>query len=81
MSHVAPEVGERSSSIPESVNCSPDSLRRKLEDLLNELAYIDEYPDRWESPHARAVRRIVVLTEIRHCRSMLPRMERRRLLA
>ena len=69
-------------SIPETVNQSAVSIQHKLEDLLNELAYIDAYPERsdWGSPAARLVRRAVVLTEIRLCRSMLPRtIERRQL--
>lgn len=65
----------------QTVTASAETLRRTLDDLLNELAYIDEYPDRWENPHQRAVRRACVLTEIRHCREMLPRCERRRFLS
>lgn len=61
-------------TLPES------SLLRRLNDLHNELAYIDAYPERsdWGSPAARLVRRAVVLTEIRLCRSMLPRTIERR---
>lgn len=66
-------IGGMPPTLPES------SLLRRLNDLHNELAYIDAYPERsdWGSPAARLVRRAVVLTEIRLCRSMLPRVERR----
>lgn len=81
MQQSAPAVGPGSWSTPESMTQSADSIRRRLDDLMNELAYIDEYPERWDSPHARAIRRVVVLEQIRHCRSLLPRIERRRLFS
>jgi len=80
MQHARP-VEDPSCSNAESATPGLGTLHRTIEDLLNELAYIDAYPERWDSQSARAVRRAVILTEIRWCRSMLPRMERRRLLS
>lgn len=75
----AEHVEGQSCSVPELPLVEP-SLTRRIDDLLNELAYIDAYPERWDSQPARITRRAVVLTEIRYCRSMLPRAERRRFL-
>ena len=53
-------------------------ILRQLEDLTNELAYIDHFPERWDCPAARLTRRAAVLFQIRYLRSLLPRIERRR---
>ena len=47
------------------------ALLRRLEDLSNELAYIDQYPERWDSQEARLVRRMVILRLIAEVRSMI----------
>jgi hypothetical protein len=47
------------------------ALFRKLEDLNNELAYIDHYPERWDSQEARLVRRVAVIHMIAEVRTML----------
>lgn len=47
------------------------ALFRRLEDLNNELAYIDHYPERWDSQEARMVRRAAVIMMIRHVRTLL----------
>lgn len=47
------------------------ALFRKLEDLSNELAYIDHYPERFDSQEARLARRFDVILAIKNIRTML----------
>jgi hypothetical protein len=47
------------------------ALFRKLEDLTNELAYIDQYPERWESQQARLVRRVAVIQMLAHTKTLV----------
>lgn len=49
----------------------PLALGRRLEDLENELAYIDEYPDRWDSQEARLVRRVAVVQMLATLRTQI----------
>lgn len=46
------------------------SITRKLEDLTNELAYIDHYPNRGNAA-GDAVRRSAVLDQIKRMRTLL----------
>lgn len=49
----------------------PLALGRRLNDLENELAYIDEYPDRWDSQESRLVRRVAVIQLIAAIRDQI----------
>lgn len=46
-------------------------LSRRLEDLHNELAYIDAFPERFDSQEARLVRRVAVIQMIAEVSHML----------
>lgn len=54
------------------VNCEQveSSLQRKLEDLTNELAYIQSYPERFGHVE-RLVRKVHVIAKIREVRWLL----------
>ncbi len=45
------------------------ALHRRLEDLTNELAYMDQYPERMPDPD-RIVRKIAVVGLIRELRTL-----------
>lgn len=50
----------------------PRALQRKLDDLMNELAYIDHFPERWgDQQEARVLRRVSVLHMMAEIRSQL----------
>lgn len=55
-----------------SVSCAQieGSLQRKLEDLTNELAYIQSYPERFGAVE-RLTRRVHVVAKIRETRWLL----------